>query len=53
LQKTCKEMGMTTVLITHNTVISEVADKVIRVKNGVVKSVVINDSPKSVEEIVW
>ena len=53
LQKTCKAMGMTTVLITHNTVISEVADKVIRVKNGVVKSVVINDSPKSVEEIVW
>jgi putative ABC transport system ATP-binding protein len=53
LQRTCKEMGMTTVLITHNTVISEVADKVIKVKNGAVKSVVVNESPKKAEEIVW
>ncbi|MDR0372120.1 MAG: ABC transporter ATP-binding protein [Nitrososphaerota archaeon] len=53
LQKTCKEMGMTTVLITHNTVISEIADKVIKVKNGTVKSIVINESPKKAEEIVW
>ena len=53
LQRTCKDMGMTTVLITHNTVISEIADKVIKVKNGTVKSVVVNDSPKSAEEIVW
>jgi putative ABC transport system ATP-binding protein len=53
LQRTCKDMGMTTVLITHNTVISEIADKVIRVKNGTVKSVVVNENPKSAEEIVW
>jgi putative ABC transport system ATP-binding protein len=53
LQKTCKEMGMTTVLITHNTVISEIADKVIKVKNGTVKSVIINECPKKAEEIVW
>jgi putative ABC transport system ATP-binding protein len=53
LQKTCKEMNMTTVLITHNTVISEVADKVIRVKNGRVKDITINEAPKNAEEIVW
>jgi putative ABC transport system ATP-binding protein len=53
LQKTCKEMGMTTVLITHNTVISEIADKVIKVKNGTVKSIVVNECPKKAEEIVW
>jgi putative ABC transport system ATP-binding protein len=53
LQRTCRDMGMTTVLITHNTVISEIADKVIRVKNGTVKSVVVNESPKNAEEIVW
>ncbi|MCL2642725.1 MAG: ABC transporter ATP-binding protein [Candidatus Bathyarchaeota archaeon] len=53
LQKTCKEMGMTTVLITHNTVIADVADKVIKVKNGTVKSVVINENPKRADEIVW
>lgn len=53
LQKNCKEMGMTTILITHNAVISEIADKVIKIKNGTVKSVTINEQPKSAEEIVW
>lgn len=53
LQKNCKEMGMTTVLITHNTVIAEIADKVIKIKNGMVKSVVCNENPKKAEEIVW
>jgi len=53
LQRTCKEMGMTTVLITHNSVVSEIADKVIRVRNGTVKSVVVNECPKSAEDIVW
>jgi len=53
LQKTCREMGMTTVLITHNSVISEIADKVIKVKNGTVKHVAINNNPKKAEEIVW
>ena len=53
LQKSCKEMGMTTVLITHNTVISEIADKVIKIKNGTVENIVINERPKSAHEIVW
>ena len=53
LQKTCKKMGMTTVLITHNTVISEIADKIIKVKNGTVTSVVINKNPKRADEIAW
>lgn len=53
LQKTCKEMGMTTVLITHNAVIADIADKVIKIKNGTVKDVIINENPKKAEEIVW
>lgn len=53
LQKNCKEMGMTTVLITHNAVIAEIADKVIKIKNGTVKSIKINEHPKKAEEIVW
>lgn len=53
LQKNCKEMNMTTILITHNAVIADIADKVIRIKNGTVKSVVENESPKKAEEIVW
>jgi putative ABC transport system ATP-binding protein len=53
LQKTCKEMNMTTVLITHNSIIADIADKVVKVKNGTVKSVVINEAPKRADEIVW
>jgi putative ABC transport system ATP-binding protein len=53
LQTTCKNRGMTTVLITHNSVIAEIADKVIKIKNGTVKSVTINESPKQANEIVW
>lgn len=53
LQRNCREMGMTTVLITHNTVIADIADKVIKIKNGTVKSVMINENPKRAGEIVW
>lgn len=53
LQKTCKEMGTTTVLITHNAVIADIADKVIKIKNGTVEDIIINEKPKKVEEIVW
>ena len=53
LQKSCKEMGMTTVIITHNAIISEIADKVIRIKNGTVESVLMNKKPKNVKELDW
>jgi putative ABC transport system ATP-binding protein len=46
-------MGMTTVLITHNAVIAEIADKVIKIKNGTVEEVILNDHPKNASEIVW
>jgi len=53
LQKNCKEMGMTTVLITHNSVIAEIADKVIKVKNGTVSEIILNQNPKKAADIVW
>lgn len=53
LLKNCKNMQMTTVLITHNSAIAEVADKVITIKNGTVEKVLINKNPKRVEEIEW
>ena len=53
LQKSCKEMGMTTIIITHNAIISEIADKVIRLKNGTIEDIIIHKKPKSVEEIDW
>ena len=53
LQKTCHNSNMTTIIITHNAVISDIADKVIKIKNGRVKDIVINKHPKLVEEIDW
>ena len=53
LIKNCKNMKMTTVVITHNSSIAEVADKVITIKNGTVEDIKINKKPKSVEEIEW
>lgn len=53
LIKNCKNMRMTTVVITHNSSISEVADKVITIKNGTVNNIKINKRPKKVSEIEW
>lgn len=53
LQNTCKQMDMTTVLITHNAAIADIADKVIQIKNGTVEDILINESPKKAEEIAW
>ena len=53
LQKSCREMGMTTIIITHNAIISEIADKVIRIKNGTVEDITINKKPKNVKELDW
>lgn len=53
LQDTCREHGMTVVVITHNSAIAPMADKVIKVKNGKVDSVKTNDNPIPVERIEW
>ena len=53
LQDTCRKEGMTVVVITHNTAIAPMADKVIHVKNGRVDRVDINDNPIPVERIEW
>ncbi len=53
LKTTCKNFHITTIVITHNSLVAEVADKVITVKNGTVTSVKINENPKDPKEIVW
>ena len=53
LQDTCRQQGMTVVVITHNTAIAPMADKVIHVKNGRVDRVEYNEHPKPVEDIEW
>lgn len=53
LQDTCRNTGMTVVLITHNMAISPMGDRLIKIKNGVVDSMSVNEHPQAVEEIVW
>ena len=53
LSDMCKKNGITVVVITHNQAISAMGDKVIKIKNGIVDSVVVNDNPISVDEIDW
>lgn len=53
LQDMCREKGMTVVVITHNTAITPMADRVIKIKNGRVSSMEVNRHPVSVETIEW
>ena len=53
LQETCRRHGMTVVVITHNTAITPMADRVIHIKNGLVDAIEINEHPTPVEEIEW
>ncbi len=53
LQDTCREKGMTVVLITHNSAIAPMADRVIHIKNGKVSKIVENPYPVSIELIEW
>ena len=43
----------TVIVVTHNSLIADVADRVIRLKNGKVESNVINKKPKNIDEVVW
>lgn len=53
LQDTCREKGMTVVVITHNLALTPMGDKVIQVKNGKVHSIKVNENPLPVERIEW
>ena len=53
IQDTCRQQGMTVVVITHNSAIAPMADQVIHVKNGRVERIEHNDRPVPVETIEW
>ncbi len=53
LQDTCRKQGMTVILITHNSAIAPMADRVIHIRNGRVAKVVQNENPIPVETIEW
>ena len=53
LQDTARRENMTVLIITHNTAIAPMADKVIHFKNGTAEKIEINENPQSVEKIEW
>ncbi len=53
LQDMCRQKGMTVIVITHNTAITPMADRVIKIKNGRVSKMEMNEQPTPVEQIEW
>ena len=53
LYDTCRQKGVTVVIITHNSALTPMADRVIRIKSGKVLSSEINEHPTPIENIEW
>ncbi len=53
LQDMCRQKGMTVVVITHNSALTPMADRVIRIRSGKVAGMELNSNPVPVEEIEW
>ena len=53
LQEMCRTQNMTVIMITHNSALAEMGEKIIRVKSGHIESVTMNENPKDAEEIEY
>ena len=53
LQDTCRQKGVTVIVITHNSALTPMADRVIRIRNGTAAEEILNAKPMPVEEIEW
>lgn len=53
LQDTCRKTNMTIVIVTHNSALCNMADRVISVKSGTIEAVTINPTPIPIEQIEW
>lgn len=53
LEDTCRKEKMTVIIITHNSAIAPMADKVIRFRSGGVEQVIVNEKPVPVDQIEW
>lgn len=53
LQDTCRKEKMTVIIITHNSAIAPMADKVIYFKNGTAEKIKVNEKPMEIEKIEW
>lgn len=53
LQDTCRQKGVTVIVITHNSALTPMADRCIRIKNGTVAEEILSAHPTPVEQIEW
>ena len=53
LQDTCKNTGTTVIVITHNSAIAPIANKVIHINDAKVRKIEVNENPLPIEEIEW
>ena len=53
LQEMSNNKNTTVIIVTHNAILAEAADKVIRIKNGQIEDITINENPKKVEDLEW
>ena len=53
LQSMSNDKNTTVIIVTHNAILAEAADKVIRIKNGQIEDIVINENPKKVSDLDW
>ncbi len=53
LQDMSNNHDTTVVIVTHNAILAEAADKVIRIKNGQIESIVVNENPKKITDLEW
>ena len=53
LQDMCRSREMTVIVITHNSAITPMADKIITIKNGMQEKILLNEHPTPVEAIEW
>jgi putative ABC transport system ATP-binding protein len=53
LQEMSNNKGTTVVIVTHNAILAHAADKVIRIKNGQIESIVVNENPRKVKDLEW
>lgn len=53
LQDMCKKQDVTVIIVTHNSAIAPIADKVIKLHDGKVSDIIINENPKNIEDLEW
>ena len=53
LQDTCRQKKMTVIVITHNSALTPMADRVIKIKNGKVSKMSLNENPEPIDNIEW